>query len=203
MPEIRKISLSFKICFCIFITIFIPVYWIGYGPANFLWYSDLVFALAFLATIFESRFLASMAASGGLITSTIWNFDFIFTLLAFFFGSEVTGFTGYIFNPNYPLWVRIFTLFHIATPPLLLWLIFRLGYNRKAWLFQILFSWIIIPITWFITDPSRNINLVYNYQIFEWLNFKPGLYLVLLGIWIAFFITCTHFLVQFLQKKFL
>jgi hypothetical protein len=33
----------------------------------------------------------------------------------------------YMFDPNVPLFIRLLSLFHAATPPLLLWAIWRLG----------------------------------------------------------------------------
>ena len=43
----RKISCHTKKFFTVFMALFIPGYWIGYGPSNFLWFSDGSLAIKF------------------------------------------------------------------------------------------------------------------------------------------------------------
>ena len=198
----KKIPLTFKWIFSIFMLILIPAYWIGYGPANFLWGSDIILALAFLATVFESRFLASMAASGGFLFSVFWIIDFLFTLIMILSGSALTGATIYVFNTETHIWLRILTLYHAALPPLLLWLIYRLGYSQKAWLLQVLLSWIAVLTAWFVTDPSRNINLAHLYETVEWLDVGAIPYLIGECFLISLIIASSHLLIKTVQKKF-
>ncbi len=77
----RKISCYTKCFFTVFMTLFIPAYWIGYGPLNFLWFSDIILILTFFATLFESRLLASMAAVAGFISLSLRNIDYVRLLL--------------------------------------------------------------------------------------------------------------------------
>lgn len=178
--------------------VLIPAYWIQYGPANFLWFSDITLILAFFAVILEQRFLASMATVGGLALELFWNIDF---LIALVFGYHVTGLTDYMFDPSISMWIRVLSLFHMILPPLLLWLIIRLGYDNRAWLVQTLFSWVIIAITWLLTEPSENINWVFNYQKSEWLANNPLLYLFLESAIVAATYAITHLLLTHIKMS--
>ena len=46
--------------------------------------------------------------------------------------------------------------------PLLLWLVWRLGYDRRAWLAQAALALAVLPLCFFFTDPDRNINWVFG-----------------------------------------
>ena len=50
-----------KLAACAFIALLVPVYWLNYGPANFLWLSDLAWFATSAALVFESPVLAGIA----------------------------------------------------------------------------------------------------------------------------------------------
>jgi hypothetical protein len=54
-----------------------------------------------------------------------------------------------MFDVQVPLFLRLMSLFHIITPPLLLWAIWKLGYDKRGWKFQTLTAWIVVPICHF------------------------------------------------------
>jgi len=56
-----------------------------------------------------------------------------------------------------PLTIRLLSLFHVATPTLLLYAIWRLGYDRRGWKFQTLLAWIVVPINYF-WRPEHDVN---------------------------------------------
>jgi hypothetical protein len=58
--------------------------------------------------------------------------------------------------------LRGLSLFHAVIPFLLLWLVYRLGYDRRGWIVQTLFAWLLLPVCFFLTDPAKNINWVRN-----------------------------------------
>ena len=45
----------------------------------------------------------------------------------------------------------------MVTPPLLLWALRRLGYDRKGWKYQTATTWIVIPINYF-WRPQFDVN---------------------------------------------
>jgi hypothetical protein len=69
----------------------------------------------------------------------------------------VIGGTEYVFDPGLPLTIRLLSLFHVVTPPLLLWAIWRLGYDRQGWKLQTLMAWIVVPINFF-WRPEQDVN---------------------------------------------
>lgn len=185
----NKIPLTLKASFIAFLAMLIPVYWVHYGPSNFLWYSDIILGLSFLAVMSESRFIASMGAVGGIFLESYWSVNFLSQLL---FNYRITSLTDYMFDSSLPLWLRLISLFHVALPPLLIWLVVRLGYHRKAWMAQIVLAWVVLFTTWFLTEPSKNINWVFSYKEIEWATLSPALYLVLEGLLFAVIITLTN-----------
>jgi hypothetical protein len=62
-----------------------------------------------------------------------------------------------MFDPHVPLGIRLLSLFHVAVPPLLLWAIWRLGYDRRGWKYQTLTAWIVVPINYF-WRPESDVN---------------------------------------------
>jgi hypothetical protein len=152
------IPLWIKITYTLFVTILVPVYSVHYGPANFLWFSDIALITTVAALWLESRFLASTMAVGVLFFELIWNVDFFARLLT---GAEWIGMAGYMFDSSKPRFLRGLSLFHIFLPILLVWMVARLGYDRRALFAQILLAWIVLPVSYF-TDPARNINWVFG-----------------------------------------
>jgi hypothetical protein len=62
-----------------------------------------------------------------------------------------------MFDPHLSLSIRLLSLFHVVTPPLLLWGIWRLGYNPHGWKLQTFATWIVIPINYF-WHPEQDVN---------------------------------------------
>lgn len=183
-PEPRKsavISLYLKVPYTVFVCVLVPVYWVEYGPANFLWGSDIALFVTLVALWTESRLLASMMAIGILLPEMAWTIDVVLRMV---FGPEaipVAG-TGYMFDTDIPLWILGLSSFHLALPVILVWLLYRLGYHRKAFLWQTLVAWLILPISYAVTDPSANINWVHGFG-YEPQTWMPGpLYVALLMV---------------------
>ena len=47
--------------------------------------------------------------------------------------------------------------------PLLIWLLYRLGYDKRAFLAQTVVAIVILPLSYFFSDPRQNINWVYGF----------------------------------------
>lgn len=181
------VSLWIKVIYTLFVALLVPLYWIEYGPKNFLWGSDIALFATLLAMWTENRLLASMMAVAALLPELLWTVDYFGRLIA---GSEALPGLGtrYMFNPDTSLLVRGLSLFHIVLPILLVWMVYRLGYQRKALIYQTLLAWLVLFITYMVTDPSANINWVYGFGR-EPQTWMPGpLYLVLLMTCIPVFI---------------
>lgn len=148
-----------RYAFTAFVAVLVPVYWREYGPSNFLWFSD-IGLFAIMVGLWTCHPLpASMTAVGILLLELAWTVDFAALLIA---GSAPVGLAAYMQDDAIPAGVRAVSLFHLALPPLLLWMIHRFGYDRRAWAAQTLLAWIILPVTYFLTDPRDNINWVFG-----------------------------------------
>ena len=62
-----------------------------------------------------------------------------------------------MFDPQVAIAIRSLSLFHVVAPPLLLWAIWRLGYDRRGWKYQTLTAWIVVPINYF-WRPEYDVN---------------------------------------------
>ncbi len=77
-------------------------------------------------------------------------------------GYFLTRWTHYMFRDDIPLTIRALSLYHGWLPFLLLWLVWRFGYDRRGWIVQTLLTWAILPICFFFTDPVRALNGVFG-----------------------------------------
>ena len=102
----------------------------------------------------ESPLIFSWAATGLLLFQTIYAIDLAGALLT---RHHLIGGTEYMFDPNLPLAIRLLSLFHVVTPPLLLWAIWRVGYDRRGWKLQTLTTWVVVPISYF-WRPEQDVN---------------------------------------------
>ena len=148
-----------KLAYTLFVIVLVPAFSLEYGPENFLWGSDIALFVTLLALWAENALLASMMALAILVPELAWNIDFFWRLM---FGAESLPLLGtrYMFDPGLPLLVRGLSLFHVALPALLVWLIYRLGYERRALIYQTVLAWVVLPASYLLTDPAANINWV-------------------------------------------
>ena len=150
-----------KIGYTIFVCLLVPVYWAKYGPANFLWFSDIALLLTLPALWLESSLLASMMAVGVLLLEIAWNLDFFGRLVS---GKSLFELSKYMFDPSIPLGVRALSLFHIVLPPLLLWMVYRLGYDERAFIAQTILAWVVLLLSYWLAKPSENVNWVRGFD---------------------------------------
>lgn len=171
----RKVPLSLKIFYTLFVCVLIPSYWSHYGfEDSFLWFSSMALFITWAAVCLESPLLASMQLVSVLLLEMMWIFDYLTRLIT---GYQPVGIAAYMFDPDNSLFVRGLSLFHAVIPFLLLWLVYRLGYDRRGWLVQTVFAWALLLFCFFFTDPSKNINWVLGpgKEPQTWVH--PGVYL--------------------------
>ena len=131
------------------------VYWRSYGPANFLWLSDIALAFTLVSLLSRERLLASMPAVGVLALELGWAIDFLA-------GGRLIGLAAYMFDERLSLPLRSLSLFHLALPPTPLFLLSKFGYDKRAFVFQTLLTWVVLLISYNATDPEKNINWVFG-----------------------------------------
>lgn len=204
----RRISLWLKIPLTLFVVVLVPVYWIGHGPANFLWFSDIALFTTCAALWLDehprtrpaARLLVSMMAVGVLLLEIGWTVSFLANVLL---GYDLLGLAFYMVNPAEPLHLRIFSgIFHLGLPPLLIWSVYRLGYDRRAWLAQTLLACIVLPTTRLVSTREANINWVYGFgsEAREAIAGLPPLLVLMVGLPLLVYLP-THLLLIYVNRK--
>jgi len=153
------IPLDLKVGYTIFVCALVPIYWREYGPANFLWFSDIALLALVPALWLENALLVSMLAISVVFFEAIWNLDFLFRLAT---GKSLIGLSAYMFDPGIPLFIRGLSSFHLVLPLLLLWLLQRLGYDHRAFLWQTIVALVVLPLSYLVSNAQENVNWVYG-----------------------------------------
>ena len=160
MPIEGVIPLGLKIVYTIFVCVLVPIYWQQYGPANFLWFSDIVLLALVPALWLENALLISMMAIAVVFFKALWNIDFFFRLMT---GKSLIGLSAYMFETGIPLFIRGLSGFHIVLPVLLLWMLHRLGYDQRAFLCQTIVALVVLPLSYLVSSAQENVNWVYGF----------------------------------------
>lgn len=151
----RAVPLWLKWIFTAFMAALVPVYWTTYGPTNFLYFCDVALFLTLWAVWTEKAIFASMAAVGILVVQGIWCLDFG----AHFFGIKLLSMTDYMFDAQRPLFLRALSLFHGWLPFLLVFVVKRLGYDKRALPLWTLFAWALMTTSYFFLPPAGAVLL--------------------------------------------
>jgi hypothetical protein len=179
MEPTALIPLWLKLSYTLVTAAVIVVYSARNPVGNFLWFSDVALILLVPAIWFENSLLASMMALAVLLPQTVWNIDFFFQLLT---GRALTGITEYMFDRSRPAYLRAMSLFHVFMPPLLIYLAVTLGYDPLALPAVTLLGWVVLILSYLLTDPAHNINLVFGPPGEREQPLPPLLYLALLMV---------------------
>lgn len=176
----RRIPPIIKLAYTGFMAVLVPVYWARYGPTNFLYFCDVALFLTLIGVWWEKPIFASMAAVGILLPQAIWLADFIGN----FGGVQLTGMTDYMFDGGRSLFLRGLSLFHGWLPLLLLFLVWRLGYDRRALWAWTVTAWTLVLVSYFLlpgpgevlANPlaPRNINYVHGFSETAAQAWMPG-----------------------------
>ncbi len=182
--------------YTIFIAVLVPVYWVYLGPQNFLWGCDIALFMTLYALWRRSALLASMAVLVTLIPDILWVVDYVVRAVT---GSNILGIgaTAYMFENSVPFFVRALSFFHIFLAPLLLWMIYHTGYDVLALLWQTGVAWIVLPVSYFFTDPVHSINWVHGFAGMPPAWMPPGVFVLVIMFSVpAFIFWPTHWLMQ-------
>jgi hypothetical protein len=204
-PRATRIPLALKLAFTAFMAVLVPVYWSKYGPTNFLYFCDLALFFTLAAMWLENRLLASMAAVGIILPQLVlWCGDFAAHLV----GIKFIGMTDYMFDASHPLFLRSLSFFHGWLPFLLLFLVARLGYDRRALFGWTAVAWGAMLVSYFflpaagakLANPLApvNVDYVYGFSDAAAQTWMPG------WAWLVFLLVAlpavvcipTHFLLR-------
>lgn len=200
LPRPARIPLWVKLPYTAFVAVLVVIYWRDYGPTNFLYYCDVALLMALVAVWTEDALMASAPAVGILIPQALWMADFLSTAVGF----PLVGMTGYMFDANKPLFTRGLSFFHFWLPIFLVYLLYRLGYDRRGFWMWTACAWVLMPVCYFLMPPPPplesnpnlpvNINYVYGMddaQAQTWMHPLAWLGLLMVGLPLLVFLP-TH-----------
>ena len=184
-----------KIAYTIFLAVIVPAYWVKNGAQNFLWFSDIALIVTGAALWLESSLLASAMAVGVFLPEALWNVSYFGRLLT---GARISTLADYMFDARKSRFMRgLSLLLHVAMPAALVWMLARLGYDSRALAVQTALAWVVLPVTYAVTDPTKNINWVagFGHPPRSWFSPKAHLIALTLGFPIAVYVP-THLVLR-------
>ena len=160
------VPIGLKIAYSAFMAVLVPVYWHNYGPTNFLYFCDVALILTLIAIWPENALLISACAVGILVPQAVWVVDFLVRST----GTSLTGMTDYMFDADHSVFLRALSLFHGWLPFLLIYLVWRIGYDRRAFWTWTALAWVLLIVCFFFMPPPTanpgltpvNINYVWG-----------------------------------------
>jgi hypothetical protein len=201
------VPLGLKLVYTAFMAVLIPIYWHYYGPTNFLYFCDVALILTLIAIWPENALLISMCAIGVMIPQAIWLVDFFATAAGF----PLLGMTDYMFDANHSLFLRALSLFHGWLPVFLAYLVWKIGYDRRAFWPWTALAWALLLICFFLMPPPTphpgltpvNINYVWgmnDYAAQSWVPAYVWFVGLLIGMPLLVFAP-THFALARIMPK--
>ncbi len=150
-PVLRWVALTWMI-------VWLPAYVRVWGWANLLHLCDMAVILACAGLWWGNRLLISTQAVSSLVAGVLWCLDAGWRLAT---GHHLVGGTGYMWDPRYPLGVRLLSLFHIGLPIVLLWGLWRVGYDRRGLAVQSAIAAGLLVVSRFL-PVALNVNYAYR-----------------------------------------
>lgn len=177
----------------VWLLVWFPAYWHVWGAKNFLQMCDIAVIITCIGLWTNSSLLISSQAVSALLVCIAWTFD---AGWRFFLRHHLMGGTEYLFDESEPLWIRLLSLYHLVLPVILLWLLYRLGYDRRGWAFQ---SAIALPafIASRFTSPQKNTNFAFADPFFHRQWGPAPVHLLIIWLFMVFVVYMpTHLLLK-------
>jgi hypothetical protein len=147
----------------------VPYYWHAYGPLNFLYFCDIALLVTLPALWLENRFLLSMQTVAILLPQLLWVVDFAAHAVS---PTGLMTMTDYMFDPGIKLFVRGLSSFHGWLPFVLLYAVWKVGYDRRAFVVQCIFGIALLLVCYFFTPappqpPWHAVNINYVFGLWK------------------------------------
>ncbi|MDR5874671.1 hypothetical protein [Vreelandella gomseomensis] len=181
-----------KLAFTLWILIWAPSYVVLLGAQNFFWLCNVASFLLLAAMWREQRTLMSMQWLAVAMVGSLWSLDVTTAALT---GVHPIGGTEYMFDTEHPTMAKAMSLYHVVLPLVAGIGVAKLGYSRRALRWQTLLTWVVVPLSYLLTEAERNINWVHGPFGQPQDSLDPLLYLFLLMlIWPAVVYLPVHLL---------
>jgi hypothetical protein len=140
------------------LALYLPVYTQAYGVWHFFQLCNAGLIISCFAILSRQQLFISSQALGSSGIGLFWVADQLAWIGT---GQPLHGGTAYLWQSSIPPLARILSIYHVVLPLILLWIVYRRGYERRAWLLQcsILAGTGLIGV-WF-APATENINYVF------------------------------------------
>lgn len=155
----KRIPLWFKVTYTVLVAAWICLYAGFYPVSHFLWMCHVGNLVLVAAFWLESPLLFSWQAVALLLADLLWTFDLLTRITI---GIHPLSATTYLFVEQLPMAQRLASLFHLAMPWILIWGLWRFGYDHRAFWLQLATCWILFPLSYLFGSEADDINWVYG-----------------------------------------
>ena len=175
----------------VWLLVWLPANTWAWGWQNMMHLCDVGLLLACLGIFFRQPLLVSSQALSAPLVGVLWTLDIVWRLSS---GHHLVGGTEYMWDTNYPLWIRMLSCFHVLLPIVLLWAVRVLGYDHRALVFQTALTAALLIFSRFLS-PDLNMNYAYQDPLLHRVWGPAPLHLaVILAGCVAIFIWPSHLL---------
>lgn len=159
LVAMKRVPLWFKVIYTIWVAVWLVLYAGYYPTAHFLWMCHVGNIILVAAFWLESPLLFSWQAVALLLADLLWTFDLLTRITI---GIHPLGATAYLFVEQLPIGLRLASMFHLAMPWILIWSLWRYGYDRRAIWLQLATCWILFPLSYLFGSEADDINWVFG-----------------------------------------
>lgn len=159
LVAMKRVPLWFKVGYSVWVTVWLVLYAAYYPTAHFLWMCHVGNVILVAAFWLESPLLFSWQAVALLLADLLWTFDLLTRIT---FGVHPLGATTYVFVEQLPIAQRLASMFHLAMPWILIWALWKFGYDRRAIWLQLAACWVLFPVSYLFGSEADDINWVFG-----------------------------------------
>jgi len=145
------------------LAVWLPAYAITWGWWNFVLLCNIAVILTCVGLWRGDALLLSSQAVSTIVVEPLWTLDVAWRFVS---GAHLIGGTEYMWDPVYPLWVRLLSAYHVLWPVLMVWAVRRVGYDRRGFWLQSGLAVAVMALSRF-GDPVRNPNMAFRDPIFQ------------------------------------
>jgi hypothetical protein len=147
----------------LWLLVYLPTYQVAYGALNFLFLCNVGVILTAIGLIARSRLLLSSQAVAAPVIALAWAVDAGWRLVS---GEFLFGATAYMWEPSYPLFARLLSLYHLGWPLLLWWVLRRIGYDPRGWPVQTAIAAMAMLAGRLLVPAADNVNFAWTDPFF-------------------------------------